>query len=155
MVYRITAAIVALALFAAACSGAGSVTTEVGQSSTTAVGPTTTIDPDQDIIFGSGSVPDTVPADFPFPDEAVIGSTLIDRTRNVTEVIFRVPAAVEALAAFFETNLPGRGYTVGASSGGDSSWNIEFSNGAATGTIDITLGGESVAQAVVRITATG
>lgn len=96
-----------------------------------------------------------MPVEFPFPDEAVIGSTLIDRNRNLTEVIFRVPAAVTALAAFYEANLPNRDYTVDFSSGTETMWEIEFSGNASTGTIAITFGAQDVAEAVVRVTTDG
>lgn len=142
--------LIALAIVSAACSGT-TVSTVVDTSSTT----TTTSDPSVPVVFGSGSIPDTMPVEFPFPDEAVIGSTLIDRNRNLTEVIFRVPAAVTALAAFYEANLPNRDYTVDFSSGTETMWEIEFSGNASTGTIAITFGAQDVAEAVVRVTTDG
>ncbi len=96
-----------------------------------------------------------MPDGFPFPAEAVIGRTLIDRNRNVTEVIFRVPAGVEALAEFFEANLPGRDFTVDSSAGGETRWDIAFSGNATTGIIAISLGSQDVSEAVVTVTADG
>lgn len=124
-------------------------------TSTTTAAPITTIDPDQDIVFGSGSIPETVPVEFPFPEQAVIGSTLIDRNRSLTEVIFRVPAGVEALVAFYEANLPSREFSVDSSEGGETNWDIAFSGNGSSGTIAISFGAQEVAEAVVRLTADG
>ena len=153
--YAITVA--ALAVVASACSG-NTVTTVVEPSvtsSSTTAGPTTTADPNESVVFGSGSIPETMPQEFPFPEQAVIGSTLIDRNRNVTEVIFRVPAGVGALAAFYESNLPNRNFTIDSSAGGDTKWDFTFSGNAVTGTIVINLGSQDVSEAVVRVTADG
>lgn len=149
--------IAALTIVAAACSG-NTVTTVVEPSVTsppTTEVPPTTVDPDEAVVFGSGAIPETMPAEFPFPQEAVIGSTLIDRNRNVTEVIFRVPAGVEALASFYEANLPGRDYSVDSSNGSETMWDIAFSGNGGTGTIAITFGSQDVSEAVVRVTSTG
>ena len=99
------------------------------------------------------SIPETMPEEFPFPQEAVIGSTLIDRNRNLTEVIFRVPAGVPALVAFYEANLPNRNFIVDSSAGGETEWDIAFSSEVGTGTIAITFGSQDVSEAVVRLTA--
>ena len=145
-------AVMAVAL--TACSGGSTVSTEVLPSEAPEQ-TTTTSDPSEPIVFGSGVMPDTMPEGFPIPAEAVIGSTLIDRDRNVTEVIVRIPAAVEPVAQFFETNLPNRGYDVAASSGGETAWDIEFGGEGFGGTIAITLGAQDVSQAVIRVTADG
>lgn len=148
-------AVAALAIVATACSGT-TVSTVVEPSvtsSTTTAAPTTTVDPDQAVVFGSGSIPETMPGEFPFPQEAVIGSTLIDRNRNVTEVVFRVPAGVEALAQFFNVNLPNRGYTVNSSDGTETMWDLAFSGNGSSGTIAITFGSQDVSQAVVQVSA--
>lgn len=154
---RYALAATALAIVAAACSG-NTVTTVVEPSitsSTTTSGPTTTADPDQAVVFGSGAIPETMPSEFPFPEQAVIGSTLIDRNRNVTEVVFRVPAGVESLAAFFEANLPNRNYTIDSSAGAETMWDIAFSGNGGSGTIAILFGSQDVSEAVVRVTADG
>ncbi|NND03828.1 MAG: hypothetical protein HKN91_13680 [Acidimicrobiia bacterium] len=143
--------IAALAVVATACSGT-TVSTVVEPSVTSSIAPTTTADPNQSVVFGSGAIPETMPVEFPFPQEAVIGSTLIDRDRGVTEVILRVPAGVEALAQFYEANLPNRNYTVDSSEGGETMWDIVFSGNGGTGTIAITFGSQDVSEAVVRVT---
>lgn len=151
---RITIFITGLALAATACSGS-TVTTEVLPSSTSSTSqvPRTSTDPNESIIFGSGSIPDTIPADFPFPSQAVIGSTLVDRDRSLTEVIIRIATDVAVLASFYDDNLAANGYEVVSSAGGDTAWDIEFTNDSVTGTIAVTLGGQSVSQAVIRMTA--
>jgi len=153
MLYKLALITASLALVLGACSDSTTIVTEVQPSSTGAGSstPATTVDPDQAVIFGSGSLPETMPADLPIPVEAVIGSTLIDRNRSLTEVILRVPASVVALGAFFDANLPGRGYTVGSSAGDDDRWDIEFSNDDLTGTIAIIFGDEDVSQAVITV----
>ncbi|MCP3975089.1 MAG: hypothetical protein GY720_11425 [bacterium] len=153
---RLVALAMSLALFGAACSDTPSVETVVLSSTTDqATAPPTTFDPNASIIFGSGSVPDTLPSDFPIPGEAVIGATLIDRNRSLTEVVMRVPAGVEAVAGFFDTNLANRGYTVESSAGDASKWELVVSGSGVSGTVAITLGTQDVSQAVIRVTADG
>ena len=57
-------------------------------------------------MFGRGSVPDTVPQSFPIPDEAVVGATLVDTNRGLTEMILTLPATVDAVVTYYEENLP-------------------------------------------------
>ncbi len=154
-VHRLIVPAMLLALLSAACSDTKPVETVVLPSTTGQVttAPPTTSDPNETIVLGSGSIPDTMPSEFPVPAEAVVGSTLIDRNRNLTEVVMRVPAGVEAAAGFFTTNLPNRGYTVDSSTGDASRWDIALSGGGITGTIVVTLGSQDVSQVVVRVTA--
>lgn len=142
MLPRLAILIVTLALAAAACSDSSATKTP---DSTTA----TTSDPTASIVFGSGSMPDTMPAEFPIPAEAVIGSTLIDRDRGRTEMIVRVSSELEALTAFYDTNLPGRGFAVDSSGEIGAGWTIAFSGADGTGTVEITALGQGVSQAVV------
>ncbi len=147
MFHRLAILIVSFALLGAACSRATTINT--GSDST----PATTSDPTATIVFGSGSVPDTMPAEFPIPDDAVIGSTLIDRNRSLTEMIVRISGEVEALTAFYDTNLPGRGFTVDSSGEAGAGWRLEFSGATGAGTIDFTAAGRGVSQAIVTFTA--
>lgn len=39
----------------------------------------------QAVTFGEGEIPDSVPDDFPVPEGAVVGTTLVDRVNNRTE----------------------------------------------------------------------
>jgi hypothetical protein len=95
-----------------------------------------------------------MPAEFPIPEGAVIGSTLIDRNRDLTEMMVRVSADMEALTAFYDTNLPGRGFVVGSSAKEGAGWKLEFSNSTGAGTVEITIGGPGLSQAFVTFTAT-
>ncbi len=146
MLLRLLTLIVSLALLGAACSGSTTITTG------TEAPATTTVDPAARVIFGSGSVPETMPTEFPIPDGAVIGSTLIDRNRDLTEMIVRVTSDVAALTDFYATNLPGRGFTVDFSEKEGAGWKLEFSSEAGAGTVAISDGGRGVAQAVVTFT---
>ncbi len=153
--WRHALAVAAMTVAIAACSGNSPVVTEVLPSTTATTAAPTTIDANATVIFGSGSVPETLPADFPIPAESVIGGTMIDYNRNLTELILRVPAGLEALVGFFDTNLPTRGYEIVSSAGTATNWEVEFSNDAVTGTIAISLAAQDIAQAVVQVTATG
>ncbi len=136
--------IVAVAIVLAGCSsGSGPedsvVTTVPGDAS------------GEPLVFGSGSVPDTFPDDFPIPSEARVGSTMIDRTRGVTEVIIVYPANMSEVVEYFETNLPAVGYAVGASSGSDTRWVIEFSRDGLEGEVILEVSGGGVSQGTIRV----
>jgi hypothetical protein len=139
-------ALVAVALVAvlAACSAesepGGSVPTSVpGEAS------------DEPLVFGNGSIPGTVPADFPVPSEARVGSTMVDRTRGVTEFNVVFPADITEVVEYFETNLSAVGYTVEESSGSDTRWVIEFSTDGLDGDIVIEASGGGVSQGTIRV----
>lgn len=146
MLPRLTVFIISLALLGAACSGSTTITTGTEDSSTTTNAPASSV------VFGSGSVPETMPAGFPIPESAVIGSTLIDHNRGLTEMIVRVSADVAELTDFFDTNLPGRGFTVDSSGKEGAGWKLGFSSPAGAGTIEITAAGQGVSQAFVTFT---
>jgi len=147
MLPRLVTLILSLALFGAACSSSTTIVTGTEAPSTT------TTDPAASVVFGSGSVPETMPTEFPIPEGAVIGSTLIDRNRDLTEMIVRVPADIEALTDFYDTNLPGRGFTVDSSAKEGAGWKLEFSSPAGAGAVEITIGGQGLSQALVTFTA--
>jgi hypothetical protein len=140
---RLVILIASLSLLAAACSDSTTITTGTEATSTV------TADPAGSIVFGSGSIPETMPAGFPIPEAAVIGSTLIDRDRGLTEMVMRASADVTALTAFFETNLPVRGFTVDSSREEGDGRKIEFSGDDGSGTVDVTAAGQGVSQALV------
>lgn len=130
-------AVVAVAFGAGACGGSSADTR-----------PTTV----STVLFGSGSVPATVPESFPIPDEAVVGATLIDATRGLTELILTFPADTTAVVEYYEENLPLRGYQITDSHGAETEWGIEFSNDVVDGVMSVQTGGSGVAAAAVRIT---
>lgn len=106
---------------------------------------------DEPLVFGSGSIPGTVPDGFPIPSEARVGSTMVDRTRGVTEVIIVYPANISEVVEYFETNLTAVGYTVDESSGTETRWVIEFSSDGLDGDIVIEAPGGGVSQGTIRL----
>lgn len=103
-------------------------------------------------MFGRGSVPDAVPGSFPIPDEAVIGATLVDTNRGLTEMILTFPAVVDTVVTYYEENLPVRGYEITSSDGTDGEWALEFNGEGVDGVIRIKAGGSGVSSASVRLT---
>jgi hypothetical protein len=138
---RILIAIVAtVAVLGAACTGGAS-------DPTTATSSTTTIPAGiPDLEFGKGEVPFTVPAGFPVPGSAVIGTTMIDGGNGRTEMIINFPASVADVVTFYETNLPVLGFAVTDSRGTESEWNIRVSKDGVTGTIHLTFGGTGLSS---------
>jgi hypothetical protein len=134
------AGLVVVALVAAGCGGSSEDTTATADADASGV------------VFGRGSVPDTVPDSFPIPDEAVIGATLIDTNRGLTEMIITFPASVEAVVTFYEDNLPLGGYEITSSDGTDGDWAMEFNGEGIDGVIRIKVGGSGVSSATVRLT---
>ncbi|MEX2323295.1 MAG: hypothetical protein WEA29_05940 [Acidimicrobiia bacterium] len=89
------------------------------------------------IEIGSGSLPSSMPRDFPIPADAVIGSTLIDRVNHRTEVTVTMQQEMVPVVQYFQVGLVNAGYVVNRSEGDGSRWTIEFSKGELLGTIDI------------------
>lgn len=101
------------------------------------------------IEFGRGTLPETVPEDFPIPDVAVINSTLIDWDRNRTEVNMVFPAELSEVARYFDENLANRGYLVQSSTGSESAWSLDFSKERLQG--DIALAAQTSNATVVTV----
>ena len=143
------ALLLVLAVAVAACSPS-----ELSETTTTA-GPdaettTTTVDTsNDDLVFGNGSLPDTVPAGFPIPDEGTVGATMIDRVNGVTEFVIIFPAAFEDVVDYFETNLPATGFAIDNADGTEGRWVIAFS-GDATGEVFLETAGSGLTQGLVR-----
>lgn len=138
--YRFIVVVLAVAfvgLGAAGCSGS------TGESVTTV---------ESDVVFDRGSVPETVPDSFPIPDEAVVGATLVDANRGVTEMVLTFPADTGAVVTYYEENLPSRGYTIAKSDGSGSEWRIDFSGEDVDGMMGVQAGGSGVAAATVQFT---
>ena len=129
--------VVALVLVVTACGGSSTdITTTTGS----------------EVAFGRGSVPETVPESFPIPDEAVVGATLIDAARGLTEMILTFPADTAAVVAYYEENLPPRGYQITDSDGSETEWRIEFADDVVDGVMSVQTGGSGVAAAAVQFT---
>ena len=148
----IIALVAVIALMLAACTGESSTSRPPEAApTTTTVDSSASQNSDQDLVFGKGQLPETIPADFPIPDQAVIGSTMVDRTRDLTEVIVTYPADVPEVVEFFESNLPALGYSVDTSSGTDARWIIEFSSDGSTGELVLSVGGTGLTQSTLSI----
>lgn len=104
------------------------------------------------VVFGRGTVPETVPDSFPIPDEAVIGATMVDTNRSLTEMVIALPASVGAVVTYYEDNLPLSGYEITSSDGTDGEWAMEFNGEGVDGEIRIRVGGSGVSAATVRLT---
>ena len=135
----IVVALLAIALTATACGDSSGETT------------TTTADP-SGVVFGRGSVPETVPNSFPVPDQARVGTTLVDANRRLTEMILTFPADTAAVVDYYEENLPLRGYEIATSDGTDAEWLIEFAGEGFEGVIRVKTGGSGVAAATLQLT---
>lgn len=149
----IVAMVALIAVLLAACSG--DTTDEPDVATTTTVTESAASsgqqDGQQDVEFGRGQLPATVPADFPIPDQAVVGSTMVDRIRDLTEAVVIYPADVPEVVRYYETNLPELGYTIDESSGTEANWTIEFSTDASSGELRLSVGGASLTQGVLRV----
>ena len=139
----IAASVLALALALAGCNGDG-------ESDTTASGPTTAVS--GDVIFGSGSIPDGFPDDFPIPRAATVGSTLVDQDRGRYEVILFVPSERDAAVVFFQGNLESAGYTITADGLEGDLWRIEFEREREQGRMLIKLEDTGVTSVALELT---
>ena len=105
---------------------------------------------DDQVVFGSGELPDTLPAGFPLPAGSAVGSTMVVTNTGFTEVLVRISAELGVTAAFFEQSLGEADITVDTSTGEEDGWLIEFSKDGTRGTIDINEPQEGISQAVIR-----
>lgn len=105
---------------------------------------------DDPVLFGEGERPPAIPSDFPIPGNAVIGSTMIDRTHHRTEMALQVGSDLEATVQYFNVGLVSQGYVVGSSHGTATTWSITFSRGELNGEIDFTAAGNAT-QVLVAV----
>ena len=136
------ALVVVIAVVAGACSS--------NSDSTAAESTTTTFD-FPELEFGRGVLPASAPALWPTPDESVIGATMMDGTRRLTEIVVTYPATVSDVASYYTTNLPVLGFEVTDASGTDGSFTIEFSGNGVTGTIVLTTGGTGLTAGTIQM----
>jgi hypothetical protein len=137
----LVAAAIAIALTASACGDGDEV------SSTTSG---TGIPAGEDVVFGSGALPESIPAEFPLPAGSSVGSTMVVTSSGFTEVVARISANLNVTVQFFDQALAQAGFTVDSSAADDKIWLIEFSRDGAKGTIDISEPAEGISQAVIR-----
>lgn len=135
-------ALVSVILFAAGCSDSTGTTTTLPDTSVTAT---------EDVVFGSGELPETVPDNFPIPQGSVVGSTMVVTDTGFTEVILRINAQLDLSVQFFDQGLAQAGFTVDGSAADDNAgWLIEYSDASGKGTIRFSESAEGITQAVVR-----
>jgi|GEM_PF-1078025 len=146
----IIAVVAVAALLLASCTG-DDVSSEESTTTSTITEAGSTGSGSEDLVFGSGVLPSTVPADLPIPEQAVIGSTLVDTPRGLTEVILTYPADATAVVDFYTANLPALGYALDASSGTDAKWEIDFSKDEVSGVIIVSTAGSGLSQGALRI----
>ncbi len=103
------------------------------------------------VVFGAGEIPESIPDDFPLPDGAVIGSTLVDGINTRTEFEMRVLSDQADVAQFFTVNLVNSGYVVDDSRLENGRWTIDFRRNALRGNITITVPAQGVSQIVVEM----
>jgi hypothetical protein len=104
-----------------------------------------------DLVFGEGELPGTVPADFPIPAQAVIGSTLVDPANDRTEVVVRVAVPIQSVAQFYDVNLVNQGYVIDGSAGDSQAWVIEFRRDGLEGTVTMIRVEQGITQYSVEL----
>lgn len=110
------------------------------------------------IEFLSGEIADTVPVDFPIPDRAIIGSTVVNRNLDpvFTEMTVRVPATVAALAQYYATNLPMRDFEISRTRTDSARRTIiEFRRDGSNARIELTDLGNEITSAVIQFNPPG
>lgn len=103
------------------------------------------------VMFGEGTIPPAIPDDFPVPDDAVIGATLIDTINTKSEFEFRTATGLEALVQSLSLGLVDAGFVVDNSSGNAVQWSISFRRGSLEGSIQLRAIEDAVSQGVVRV----
>jgi len=131
---RLTAALLAAVLVVAAC-GDDNATTDTTDA----------------IQFGEGTIPNSVPADFPIPADSVVGTTLVDKINNRTEFQLTIVADMTSTVQFFQVGLVNQGYIIDSSEGNSVAWTVTFSNGEIRGEILITPQTGQVSTSVVSV----
>ena len=122
-------------IFLAACSGS-------------AAEPATTTEPlPRDLPaleFGTGVLPVTVPLNFPIPEPSAITTTMIDGSRELTEVAFNVGGALHDVSSFYTTNLPNLGYEITEVSDEGGGTTIVFIGHGIDGAVTLKVAGQNV-----------
>lgn len=134
-----TRLLVAAAVLAIAAPGCGETTQQ-----------TTSVAPTNGVVFGEGELPATLPAGFPLPAGSVVGSTMIDTSSGLTEAVVRASAEPGDVADFFSSHLGDAGLEIDYSAAAGDGWRIEFSDGGADGSIEISVASPTISQMVIR-----
>ncbi len=131
--------VVAIAVIGAGCNDASDPTT------TTSTGAPS----GEDIVLDSGTMPDSIPEEFPLPSGSSVGSTMVI-SDGLTEVVIRVSAEQGITSEYYNQALPPAGFDVGRSESTDNGWIIEFTYEGTTGSLDITEPVQGISQVVLR-----
>ncbi len=119
-----------------------------GCSDTTETTTTTSGTSGDDIEFGQGSMPETIPDSFPLPTGSAISSTMVIKD-GLTEVVIRVNAELGITAEFFNQGLVQGGFSVDRSEADGEDWIVEFSDDSAMGTLDISEPQQGISQVLL------
>jgi hypothetical protein len=134
--------LVFVGVFAVGCSDS---------TASTTLPPDTSVTSAEDVVFGSGELPETLPDNLPVPQGSVVGTTMVVTKTGVTEVVLRINAGLDLSVQFFDQGLAQAGFSVASSLADDSDvWLIEYSDSSAKGTILFTESVEGITDAVVR-----
>ena len=133
----------ALVLSTAGCGDDGA-----DGTATTSPSPTCTVSGSDPVTFGEGEIPASIPDDFPVPEGAVVGSTLVDRVNHRSEFAFTLAQDANLVLEFYTLNLVSAGFVVDSSQGDTVSWRIEFSKGGLRGDMVIQPGGSGLSAVV-------
>lgn len=134
----VVAAFVALAVIGSGCSDGANTSTTISVGS------------GDDVVFGDGVLPETIPDAFPLPSGSAVGATMVVTKTGFTEVVMRISAEMGITAEFFSQGLGQNGFTVDRSEADGDGWVIEFSDESANGTLDISEPVDGISQAVLR-----
>jgi hypothetical protein len=105
---------------------------------------------DEAVEFEEGRIPDSVPRDFPVPEGAVIGATMVDPVNSRTEFSLTVESELPSLVQFFTISLVNQGYVIERSQGtSQTSWHMSFRRGDLSGEILVSSDGARGSQAIV------
>jgi hypothetical protein len=141
--------ILALAVVAASVAGCGD--NRPDTTGTALPSPSCTVGGDEEVVFGEGEIPASVPGDFPIPSGAAVGSTMVDRVNHRSEFAITVALEADALVRYYTVSLVSSGFVVDSSAGDMFSWRIEFSREELLGEMVIQPGGTGLAAAVVSL----
>ena len=130
--------VIAITLLSAGCSDTEETTT------------TEAVTSGDDVVFGEGALPETLPDEFQLPAGSAVGSTMVVTKTGFTEAIVRISAELGISVEYFNQSLPQAGFDVNSSAAVDAGWVIEFAKDSARGTIDLTEPVSGISQAVIR-----
>jgi hypothetical protein len=150
MVRTLIGAVALASALLAACSGSAEQTTTTTTRAVTSTTGTTVVA--GSVIFGNGSMPDSVPDSFPVPASAAVGTTLHDTDSGRTEVVLVFPAEPEAVVRYFEDNLPTAGYEITTSGAAGAAHAITFTGEGFDGELIIGVGSSNASTAALTLT---